>query len=159
MSLNKIWCEKCDLIGLALESSVSRKVWGFLTSLKAQDCQVSRQSDAKDFVWFIGKFWPHLYSPSCCVCVCVCVCVSYSRVTYFSFYFFQVSQSEGLRASRHGKTQPFQFLNFDTCIGESLLWLSAPRVSRIYSARSPFVTLLSRRAESGRETGVVHRIT
>ena len=27
------------------------------------------------------------------------------------------------------------------------------------STRSPFVTLLSRRAHSGRETGVVHRIT
>ena len=60
----------------------------------------------------------------------VLVCVSYSRMIYF-FYFFQVSQSEGIRAPRHGKTPPFQFLNFDTCTRECLMSLSAPRISRI----------------------------
>ena len=98
----KFW----HLISLALESSIIKKSLGIA-------CVTDRVT-----LRAVVVYWQILSSFTFPVVLCLCLCFLQPYDSFFIFYFFQVSQSEGIRASLHGKTQRFRFLNVDTCIGD-----------------------------------------
>jgi hypothetical protein len=94
----KFW----HLISLALESLIIKKSLGIA-------CITDRVT-----LRAVVFYWQILSSLTFPVVLCLCFLQPYDVF----FYFFQVSQSEGIRVSLHGKTQRFRFLNVDTCIGD-----------------------------------------
>jgi hypothetical protein len=124
----EIWCEIWDLISLGQESSVSeKKKFGICCShWRRRTVKLADRVTLRVVV----VYWQIVTSFIFSVVLYLCFLQPYDVF----FYFFQVSQSEGIRAPPHGETPPFELLNFDTCTGECLLSLSAPRVSRMYVA-------------------------